>query len=229
MENFNKNSALIDIDLSGLIKKYLKNWYLFAISIIACGVITFAYVKIKKDIYLIKADILISDENSGGGSMQSAMLKSFSFGNLVGGGGKVDDEINMVSAHSTLREVVKDLGLNKKYILRHSFFDKEDLYKNYPIEIYASPTVEDTLSTTLNFKVRIDEAGHIVVKVNKALEGHEKVEGSRFPLVVPTQYGDFILNSTPHYVTGEKLATNISICGYDKAAEDVNTHTFDSG
>lgn len=65
MENFNKNSALIDIDLSGLIKKYLKNWYLFAISIIACGVITFAYVKIKKDIYLIKADILISDENSG--------------------------------------------------------------------------------------------------------------------------------------------------------------------
>lgn len=83
MENFNKNSALIDIDLSGLIKKYLKNWYLFAISIIACGVITFAYVKIKKDIYLIKADILISDENSGGGSMQSAMLKSFSFGNLV--------------------------------------------------------------------------------------------------------------------------------------------------
>ena len=50
MENFNKNSALIDIDLSGLIKKYLKNWYLFAISIIACGVITFAYVKIKKDI-----------------------------------------------------------------------------------------------------------------------------------------------------------------------------------
>ena len=138
MENFNKNSALIDIDLSGLIKKYLKNWYLFAISIIACGVITFAYVKIKKDIYLIKADILISDENSGGGSMQSAMLKSFSFGNLVGGGGKVDDEINMVSAHSTLREVVKDLGLNKKYILRHSFFDKEDLYKNYPIEIYLS-------------------------------------------------------------------------------------------
>ncbi len=226
MENFNKNSALIDIDLSGLIKKYLKNWYLFAISIIACGVITFAYVKIKKDIYLIKADILISDENSSGGSMQSAMLKSFSFGNLVGGGGKVDDEINMVSAHSTLREVVKDLGLNKKYILRHSFFDKEDLYKNYPIEIYASPTVEDTLSTTLNFKVRIDEAGHIVVKVNKALEGHEKVEGSRFPLVVPTQYGDFILNSTPHYVAGEKLATNISICGYDKAAEDVNTHTF---
>ena len=95
MENFNKNSALIDIDLSGLIKKYLKNWYLFAISIIACGVITFAYVKIKKDIYLIKADILISDENSGGGSMQSAMLKSFSFGNLVGGGGKVDEALHI--------------------------------------------------------------------------------------------------------------------------------------
>lgn len=132
MENFNKNSALIDIDLSGLIKKYLKNWYLFAISIIACGVITFAYVKIKKDIYLIKADILISDENSGGGSMQSAMLKSFSFGNLVGGGGKVDDEINMVSAHSTLREVVKDLGLNKNIYFDTAFSTKKTFIKTIP-------------------------------------------------------------------------------------------------
>lgn len=225
MENFDKNSALIDFDFSGLIKKYLKNWYLFAISIIVCGAITFAYLKIKKDVYLIKADILISEE-SGGNSMQTAMLKSFSFGNLVGGGGKVDDEINMVSAHSTLRKVVKDLGLNKKHILRHSLLEKEELYREYPIEIYAAPSVEDTLSTTIQFKVRIDKEGHIVVKSNRALKGQEEVKSDRFPMIVPTRYGNFVFNSTEHYVPGKKLATNITICGYDKAAEDVNTNTF---
>ena len=118
MENFNKNSALIDIDFSGLIKKYLKNWYLFVISVVVCGAITYLYTKTKKDIFLVKADILISSE-SGGESMQSAMLKSFSFGNLVGGGGKVDDEINLVSAHSTLRRVAQELSLNKQHIGKH--------------------------------------------------------------------------------------------------------------
>lgn len=225
MENFDKSSALIDFDFSGLIKKYLKNWYLFAISIIVCGAITLAYLKIKKDVYLIKADILIKDE-SGGNSMQTAMLKSFSFGNLVGGGGKVDDEINLVSAHSTLREVVKELGLNKKHILRHSLLEKEELYREYPIEIYAAPSVEDTLSTTLLFKIRINNAGHVLIKPDKHLEGQEEIVSDRFPVTVPTRYGTFIFNSTDHYVPGEKLATNISICGYNKAAEDVNTNTF---
>lgn len=225
MENFDKNSALIDFDFSGLIKKYLKNWYLFAISIIVCGAITFAYLKTKKDVYLIKADILISEE-SGGNNMQTAMLKSFSFGNLVGGGGKVDDEINMLSAHSTLRKVVEELSLNKKHILRHSLLEKEELYRGYPVEIYAAPSVEDTLSTTIQFKVRISKEGHIVVTNNRAFEDQEQVESDRFPMIVPTRYGNFVLNSTDHYVPGQKLATNITICGYDKAAEDVNTNTF---
>ena len=225
MENFNKNSALIDIDFSGLIKKYLKNWYLFVISVVVCGAITYLYTKTKKDIFLVKADILISSE-SGGESMQSAMLKSFSFGNLVGGGGKVDDEINLVSAHSTLRRVAQELSLNKQHIVKHGLLEKEDLYKEYPIEVYASPSVEDTLSSTLRFKVRINKNGHIVVKPNKPIEGQEKIESDRFPIMVPTLYGNFILNATPFYTPGEKLATDISICGYDKAAEDINTNTF---
>ena len=45
-------------------------------------------------------------------------------------------------------------------------------------------------------------------------------------MIVPTRYGNFVFNSTEHYVPGKKLATNITICGYDKAAEDVNTNTF---
>ena len=45
-------------------------------------------------------------------------------------------------------------------------------------------------------------------------------------MIVPTRYGNFVFNSTEHYVPGKKLATNISICSYDKAAEDVNTNTF---
>ncbi|MCD7709900.1 MAG: Wzz/FepE/Etk N-terminal domain-containing protein, partial [Porphyromonadaceae bacterium] len=225
MENFNKNNALIDFDLSGLIEKYRKKWYLFLISVIVCGFLAGAYAMIKKTLFSVRADILITQENKDGG-LQTALLQNSSFGSLLGVGGNVDDEINLVSAHSTLREVAKTLGLNKTHVLRHSFFNKEDLYQEYPIEIYAAPMAEDTLSKTLQFKVRISEAGDIVVRVNKGFKKIATVKGSGFPLVVTTEYGDFILNPTSYYVPGEKLATNITIKGYDKAAEDIDKHTF---
>ncbi len=224
MENFNKNSELID--LSGLIKKYLKNWYLFVISVITCGLIGFGYAKIKKDIYMIKADLLISEEDGGSGGMQSALMKSFSFGNLMGGGGNVDDEVNLVAAHSTLRAVVKELGLNKTHVLRNSFFDKESLYKEFPVEVYAYPGVEDTLSATLQFKVRVSKDGKVKTCVTKGWKNLCKAESDGFPQTIATPYGEYILNTTEYYVPGEKLATNVTISGYDKTAESVNENIY---
>ena len=220
MENFNKNSELTDY--TQIIKKYLKHWHLFVISVIVCGAIAFAYAKIKEDIYLVNADLLISEED-GGSSTQSPLLKQFSFGNFLGGGGNVDDELNFVSAHSTLRTVVKRLGLNKKYVVRHNFFDKEDLYKEYPVEVFALPTVEDTLTIPLVFKVRIDKKGHIKTTVRGKGKVLAKEESDRFPQTVSTIYGDFILNATPSYVSGKKLATNISLCSYDAEAEEIES------
>ena len=220
MENFNKNSELSDY--TQIIKKYLKHWHLFVISIIVCGAIAFAYAKIKEDIYLVNADLLISEED-GGSSTQSPLLKQFSFGNFLGGGGNVDDELNFVSAHSTLKTVVKRLGLNKKHIVWHNFFNREDLYKEYPVEVFALPTIEDTLSIRLVFKVRIDKNGHIRTTVRGKGKVLAKEESDRFPQTVSTIYGDFILNATPSYAPGKKLTTNILLCSYDVEAEEIES------
>lgn len=225
MENLNNKSGEL-IDLSGLVKKYIKHWYLFVISVIVCGALAFAYAKIKKDVYMIKADLLITEEEGGSGGMQSALMKSFSFGNLMGGGGNVDDEVNLVAAHSTLRAVVKELGLNKTHVLRHSFFDKESLYQEFPVEVYAYPGVEDTLSATLQFKVRVSKNGKVKTTVTKGWKNLCKAESDGFPLTIATPYGEYILNTTEYYVPGEKLATNITISGYDKTAESVNEKIY---
>ena len=222
MENFNKNSELTDY--TQIIKKYLKHWQLFVISVIVCGAIAFAYAKIKKDIYLVNADLLISEED-GGSSTQSPLLKQFSFGNFLGGGGNVDDEVNLLGAYSTFRSVVARLGLNKTHVVRTGFLQKKYLYKEYPVEVYAAPTVEDTLSIRLRFKVRIDEKGRISTTVRGKGKILAKAESDMFPQSISTPYGDFIVNSTPDYEPGEKLATDISICGYDVEAENAYERT----
>ncbi len=222
MENFNKSSELIDF--SGIIKKYLSHWQLIIISVIVCGVLAFAYAKIKKDIYLIKADLLVAEENNRSGGSQSTLLKQFSFGNFMGNGGNVEDEVNLVSAHSTLRSVIKKLGLNRKYILRHSFFNKEDLYKDYPIELYMHPSVEDTLSIPISFKIRVDEEGHVSTTVRGDGEVLAKVKSDGFPQSISTAYGNFILNTTSSYVPGKKFGMNISVCNYDVKTEDIDEH-----
>lgn len=217
MENFNKNSGLSDY--IQIIKKYLKHWKLFVISVIVCGALAFVYTKIRKEVYLIKADVLVVEEN-GRSSAQSSLLKQFSFGNLMGGSSNVDDEVNLLGAYSTFRSVVARLGLNKKHVVRKGFLQKEYLYKEYPVEVYAAPTVEDTLSIGLLFKVRIDENGRISTTVRGKGKVLAKTEGDSFPQSVLTPYGNFIVNSTPDYEPGEKLATDIFICGYDVEAEN---------
>ena len=73
------------INVISLFRKYLKYWPLFLISIILCVGLAFVYLKIKNPIYQINANILIKSDDSKGGSLQSAMMKNFSLGGLMGG------------------------------------------------------------------------------------------------------------------------------------------------
>lgn len=100
------------VDIASLIKKYIKYWYLFAISIIVCFILAYAYVKISKPVYVIKANLLIKQDDGKSGGIQSAMLKNFSFGGMLSGG-DVDDELYIVSSHSVFKEAIKKLNLNK--------------------------------------------------------------------------------------------------------------------
>lgn len=209
------------IDIVGIIKNYIKHWYLFVISIFICGMLAYGYAKISKPIYLIKANLLIKqDDGKSGGGIQSAMLKSFSFGNMLGGG-EVDDEVHVVSSHTIFKEAIKQLGLNKIHIIRKNFFNKIDAYKEFPIDVYTPKGVEDTLSTTLLFKIRSQKDKKIKVTV---FDGKNQkvgaIQASNFPIDIKTQYGTFTLNKTRHYPQNSHLDMNIYLRGYDMVAEN---------
>ena len=168
MDNINKNNNNIATNVSSLLRTYLKYWYLFVISIIGCVGICYVYSKIKVPVYQVNASILIKPESGkSSGGLQSSLLKNFSFGGLVGAGGEVDDEVHVISAHSTIRETVKRLNLNQTYIVNRDFIRERDVYKKTPIKLVVPESVEDTLSAYLKFKVHVSKQGKINITAKK--------------------------------------------------------------
>ncbi|MDE6081327.1 MAG: hypothetical protein K2F70_03555, partial [Muribaculaceae bacterium] len=94
-------------DLRGTLDKWMSKWYWFAISAFLCVALTFVYTKIKKPVYMVQADVLISPDDSSGLSPLG------DFSQLFGNSGYVQDELYVIKAHSVNREVARRLNLNK--------------------------------------------------------------------------------------------------------------------
>lgn len=218
MDNNNINND--SIDLKGTIKSYLKHWKLFGISIFACGVIAFAYIKLVPPTFEILANILIKQENSGGGSgMQAVLARSFG-GNISGG--NVDDEIYVVQSHSNMTNTVKKLELNKSYTVKKNLFVSEDRYIDFPVDIYAPESLLDTLSTTLKFYVEVDKKGQIEVEVKDKKGTIAERVADKFPIVIDTDYGIYTVIKTDYFEEGKTLDTRIFVSGYSPVAESLS-------
>lgn len=222
MDSINHNNNNTTTNILALIHNYIKHWYLFVISIIICVGICFVYSKIKTPIYKVNASILIkSEDGKSSGGLQSSLLKNFSFGGLVGSGGEVDDEIHVISSHSTMREVVTKLQLNQTYIVNRDFIRKRDVYNRTPIKLILPASVEDTLSVSLKFKVHVSKQGKIEITARKGRKFIGETTSDKFPITLPTQFGNFTFDTTSYFKPGKKLNETIYLCGYDDATEDI--------
>ena len=133
----------------------LKYWYIFLISFVVCGGIGLSYYILKKPTYNILANVLIKENKSSVGGMQAAMMKSLPFGNILGGSTGLNDEIYILSSHSTLKDVASELALNENYKLKDFPFNKL-YYTNSPIKLVSSENIADTLMAYLKFNIHID-------------------------------------------------------------------------
>ena len=135
------------IDMGSVYNKYKRFWWLFVLSLIACIGLSVLFLKYKLPKYLVISTVLV-DQDDDAGSTGASLLKSLSIG---GGGASVDDEVVVMGSQDICNKMVKELKINRLYTLRKSMLDREDLYKNSPIEIDAPDEVFDTLSIGMNF------------------------------------------------------------------------------
>lgn len=207
-----------NINLVELYQEYKSKWWWFVVSVVVCCGLAFLYSMRKNPIYQVNASVLISQEDQSSGS---SMMKMFSLGDMFGGYSSVDDQLMVMSSHGVLKQTVKDLQLNKNYYVRENILKGKPCYKNVPVEIYYEPTIADTLSTVLGFRVKVDDKENVEIRVKAGKDVIAEVEGKKFPVSVDTPYGVFVFNKTKDFEKGESMREYISIMSYDLAAEGV--------
>lgn len=205
------------INLLQLYNDYKSKWWWFVISVILCCALALLYSLRKNPVYQVSANVLISQEDD---SKQSSVMKMFSMGDMFGGMSTVDDELMVMSSHSVIRAALKELQLNKGYFVRENIIKGEQKYNNAPVEIFYEPSINDTLSVVLAFRIKVSDDEKVDVSVKAKRETIAKVKGKTFPVSVQTPYGLFVFNKTKYLIKGESFKETITLCNYDLAAEN---------
>lgn len=203
------------IDIKGLAKQYVSKWYLFVISVVVCAGLAFLFCKSRQRTYGVRANVLIQVDDTNPLSAMGAV------GDLLGSKGRVDDEVYVISSHSLLRDVVKELGINQTHMVKRGLLKRIDIYPKAPLEVVTAPELPDTLSTGIIFKVRVNDKGLASVKAKAKRDIIADVKDQPLPVVLNTEYGEFKIDKTKYFVAGEPLNDNITFSGYHAAAEDL--------
>lgn len=203
------------IDVNAIIRNYRKHWYWFVISVVLFGLLGYVYVKTHNTEYSVHANVLIDDDNS------NPLLSSMDLGGLFGTSARVDDEVFIVSSHSLLRDIVKQLSLNESHIVKKGLLEKEFAFPDYPLGISNSAAFADTLTASLMFKISVAADRKAEVKFYVKGDKIETYDNVSIPGEVSTPYGKFELTPTATYPKGEALNTIIYLSGYDAQAEQL--------
>lgn len=214
-------------ELADLIKLYIRNWKLFIFSFIICAGFAILYLIIKEPVFKISANILVKeDTKSGMSGMAASMMRGLSFGNMLGvGGGAVDDELEIVKSYSILYNTIKDLELNVSYN-KKGLFKEQQYYKNSPVCLQSDiVNMADTFLFYTKFEVKIDKNEQVNLKAlyKKKVIGETT---SSFPVKISTTFGNFTLNQTPYFNSGEKLSMEIMFSGYGSVAESLMREVY---
>lgn len=196
------------IDLAKLFRYYLSFWKWILLAVIITTAIAFVYIKIKNPVYLITANLLIKSEGSQSPMASSELVKSFAGGfNL--GSSNVDNEYYIISSHSLLRDVVKELGLQVRYVEKKFPLSKTH-YNTASVALASDTLLLDTLKQGVSFKLRLeDNRGDVSLQYGKQKLGSYPIK--ELPATIVTPIGSFTFAATAYPPKGNQLKYDITL------------------
>lgn len=117
-----------DFDLREILAKYLYYWPLFALFLIVTTIAAYAYYRVTKPVYDVKATMLLQEgkENS---DVKSALQEL----DILSAPKSVENQLEILQSRRIIEMVVNHLQLWVTYkVSKHHL--KEDLYKNSPVK-----------------------------------------------------------------------------------------------
>lgn len=128
-------------NIKDLLLRYLRNWKWFALSIMACLILGFVYLRYQAPVYEANATILIKDGKKGAVSTE---LSAFEDLGIFNTNNNIDNEIEILRSRSLMWRVVNELKLNISYFSYGRPIEHER-YSNTPMLVGYS--MRDTLQS----------------------------------------------------------------------------------
>ncbi|WP_298528386.1 tyrosine-protein kinase family protein [uncultured Christiangramia sp.] len=143
-QNYNPQPQEEEIDLREELGKYTKHWQWFALGVLLCICVAFAYLRVTTPGYHTIASIIIKDEES---KSPSSEMAAFADLGLLGGMGtnSIENEIGILRSKRMMTNVVKALNLNVTY-LDDDAIKSPELYQNSPFFVQVLKIDEKALS-----------------------------------------------------------------------------------
>lgn len=191
----NNEQDELTINYQAILRKCVKHWRWFAISVLTCLIITFVYIRYTAPIYNVTAGVLIQQKDSKGGL--GAALSGGALGMLSGLGGvslssNFDNEVEIMQSRTLLKKVVTDLGLYISTAQRRFTGYNIPLYKTSPIQVYLSPEEATKLESGVKIITSYTPEGKLTAQIEFELEEEkQEIEKTfdKLPAVFPTPVG----------------------------------------
>jgi capsular exopolysaccharide synthesis family protein len=129
-ENFHSEQADY-VDVKQLVSKYIRHWYIFLISVIACLILAFLYLYWAVPQYRVSSTLLLKNEESDPGSRQSELGEI----NLFSTKQNLDNEIEVLKSNSLMQRVFSELSLNPTFHIKGQFKTEEIYGSEVPIRL----------------------------------------------------------------------------------------------
>lgn len=215
------NKSTSDLkDFRKVLCNYKRHWYWFVISIALCCLCGWFYAQRLTPKYEVRASIMLNSD-AGVSTLIAAGMGSVS--DLFGGNSVADDEINIMTSHSLLREISQRMDLNRVHYERVMPTVYLKYVDPFPVDVIPVETTidTDTLRKTLCFTVKAKPSGQTYISVKAGKDMIAEESGLTLPAVIECSYGNFIVEKTAIYPEGETVKTKVLVMSHDQAAEDL--------
>ena len=121
-----------DIDIKGMLMKYLRYWYFFAIGVFFCLGIAFIYLRYSTPQYSISSTLLIKDDKKGPDLSGNTVFSDL---DLFQSSKNINNEIQVLKSKSLMLRVLKELDLYTSFYVEGDVKTSEIYGRFVPVKV----------------------------------------------------------------------------------------------
>jgi capsular exopolysaccharide synthesis family protein len=173
-----------DNNITDILKKYLRYWPLFLISVLFCSTLVYLHLRYRaQPLFEISSTILIKNTAAGKGIGE---MENFNNIGLLKTSQSLEDEIGILKSSGIMEQVISKNTLNVNFFLEGHVRDVEIFGSDVPIQIIINDTVGNL---SYNLPIYIDFIDKSTFKLHTRIKEKEEISEHVFGDKIVMPYG----------------------------------------